>query len=140
MLLHWHLKKHHCAELVRNSRADPAGSVSCCYSTGIGSLDLLLRDNKLQNCGRGRSSLCSELTAEAGFMLHLLASFFSFVGWGGGRGETKQRGGEVKEDPSNHESPGPDTYLANSMNLITAEAIAAVKQHETVCLSSNSAG
>lgn len=55
-------------------------------------------------------------------------------------GKAKQREGEVKEDPSNHESPGPDTYLANSMNLITAEAIAAVKQHETACFSSSSAG
>jgi len=68
----------------------------------------------------------------------LLAPFFIFVGWGGGK--AKQRGGEVKEDPSNCESPGPDTYLANSMNLITVEGIAAVKQHETACFSSSSAG
>lgn len=71
--------------------------------------------------------------------IHILfaGSFFQLCRLGGGK--TKQRGEEVKEDPSNHESPEPDTYLANSMNLITAEAIAAVKQHETACFSLSSA-
>lgn len=92
LLLHGHLKQHQGVELVKNSRADPAGYCVLLqqHRDKISHSEMI----ELQKCSGGRSSVHWELAAQTGFIYHLLGPFFSFVGWGEGRqsrGERRSR-------------------------------------------------